>query len=382
MTTNTTSDKPRVSPDRSSERPIIVKNAASNFFSVIDPDGHEVIGTIGNGRYPHTAVFHPELPVVYLLYISSAHIEVVELETLQTIQRVDSLGTAPVASALKADSGVLFIGTMGDLPGEDDPGIIALQIDSDGTLEVANQRALSQCAGMRSGPTGKLLAAQKREWEVLQLSGDSTLRLEDSAPTGREPHDIYVIEDEEMMVVNNSLESYLTVIDLGDWSVLTEAETGENPHGFAIADGPDYHYGIIPARESTTVAIVDIGAAAAGDAAPTEALIDVNTTTGFACWVPETEYAILDSYEEPHVTIINLQDKTIAGRVHIGGEPLHVVYTGDQECYVGNMVRSEIAVLDTNPLTTGSPEAVTVSHRITGVGEKPSGIFQPQARHD
>jgi DNA-binding beta-propeller fold protein YncE len=362
-----------------SHRPTIVKNAASSYFTAVDLDRGEVRAQVGEGRYPHTALFHPTEPVAYLLYISSAHLEVLDLETLETIQRVDDLGTAPVGSALGPNAEHIFAGTAVDMSGTDDPGVLALSIDEDGTVEHAGQRALSRSSGMRIGTDDRLYVGQKREAEVVALSADAELTVEDRFPTGEKPHDMYVLPADDLLVVNNAGESFATVLDIEAGTVRCEPETGENPHGFAVADGPDYRYGLFPAREDERVAVVDLDAAAAGDGDPTEALVDVDTTTGFAGTTPDGRYAILDSYDESFVTVLDLTDLTVASRVEVGGEPLHVVFADDgEECYVGNMERRDIAVLDTAPLADDRPDDVTVSRRLSGLGEKPSGIFRPE----
>ena len=375
MTTRTTVDNER----ERVQRPTLVKNAASSYFSALDLQRGEVLGQVGEGRYPHTAVFHPDLPLAYLLYISSAHLEVLDLESFETVQRVEGLGTAPVGSALGPNAEFFFVGTAVDLPGSDEPGVIALSIDDDGRVEHAGQRELSRCSGLRIGPAGDLYVGQKREWTVAKLSPDAELTVQDHIETGREPHDMYVLADENLLVVNNSLDEFATFADIETGTVQSEAETGENPHGFAVADGPDYVYGLFPAREDERVAVVDIEAAAAGAQAPTEALVDVGTTTGFAGTTPDGRYAVVDSYDEPFVTILDLDDLSVADRVDVGGEPLHVVFADDgTKCYVGNMGRRDIAVLDTAPLLDDRPEDVTVDSRITGLGKKPSGIFRPE----
>jgi DNA-binding beta-propeller fold protein YncE len=378
MTTNTTS-RPRDERGEVTERPTIVKNAASSYFTAVDLDEGRVLGEVGSGRYPHTALFHPDRPIAYLLYISSAHLEVLNLATLETIQRVENIGTAPVGSALGPDAEHLFVGTAVDLPDADDPGVLAFTIRDDGTLERAGSRPLARCSGMRVGPEGHLYVAQKRKWEVVELEPDGSLAVRDRVPTGREPHDMYVLPDSALLVVNNSADAHATFVDTRSGTVHSQTETGENPHGFAVADGPDHRYGLFPAREDDRVAVVDLDAAVAGEPDPTAALIDVGTTTGFADTTPDGRYAVFDSYDEPFVTIIDLTDLSVATRVTVGGEPLHVVFAADgRQCYVGNMARSDLAVLDTSPLAHDRPDEVTVSRRIEGLGEKPSGIFHPE----
>jgi DNA-binding beta-propeller fold protein YncE len=377
---NATDAEPTVDASTGSKAaPALVKNAASSYFSVVDLERWTVVDEVGEGRYPHTALFHPTLPIAYLLYISSAHVEVLDLERLETVQRLTDLGTAPVASAVGADGEFLFVGTMVDLPESDTPGVLALSIDDDGRLAPAGQHPIARCSGMRIGPDGELLVAQKREWEVLQLSADAELAVQERAPTGQEPHDIHVLPDDRLLLVNNSAESSATLVDLDHWTVRGEAETGRNPHGFAVADGPGFWYGIVPAREDDRVAIVDLDAASRGDEAPTAALVDVGTATGFACTAADDRYALVDSYDDPHVTVLDLETRSVGGRIEVGGEPLHLVHDDETlRCYVGNMERSELAVIDTSPLAADQPGALTVDRRITGLGEKPSGIFHPE----
>lgn len=362
-----------------SRRPTIVKNAASGHFSAVDLAGGEVLADLGDGRYPHTAVFHPERPLAYLLYISSAHIEVVDLERLATVQRHENLGTMPVGSAIGPAAEHFFVGTAVELPDAEQPGVVALSIDEDGLLSRTGTRPLSRCAGMRTDPAGRLLVAQKYEAEVSVLDADRSLGVRDAIPTGPEPHDMYVLAEDDLLVVNNAGAASATFVDLATDEVRCTADTGENPHGFAVATGPDYRYGLFPAREDENLAVVDLEAARDGAAAPTRTLLDMGTPTGFADTTPDGRYAVVDSYEEPFVTIVDLADLVIAGRVEVGGEPLHVVFEPDgSACYVGNMDRDEIAVLDTAPLSDGRPSDVTVRDRISGLGEKPSGIFRPE----
>lgn len=372
----TTTDAP--TDGAQARRPTIVKNAASSYFNAVDLGSGEVLGQVGDGRYPHTAVFHPEKQIAYLLYISSAHLEVLDLTTLEPIQRYEDLGKAPVGSALGPDAEYFFVGTSAGLPGSDSSGVIALSIDDEGLVELAGQRELSRSSGMRIGTDGRLYVGQQRDSSVVALSADSDLTVQARYEVGEKPHDMYVLEDDETLVVNNAHESCATFVDLAVGEVIGDAETGENPHGFAVADGPDYRYGLFPAREDERVAAVDLDAVAAGDD-PTTAFVDVGTTTGFAGVTPDGRYAIVDSYDDPFVTIIDLTDLEVAGRVTVGDEPLHVVFDDDgEECYVGNMDSSEVAVLDTAPLADDRPEDVTVARRITGLGEKPSGIFRPE----
>ena len=361
------------------DRPTIVKNAASSYFSAVDLEAGEVLDEVGDGRYPHTAVFHPDLPLVYLVYISSAHLEVLDLRTLETIQRYEDLGTMSVGSALGPDADYFFVGTGVELPDSEEPGVIALDIDDEGLVAPAGQRELSRCAGMRIGPDGRLYVAQKHEQEVVALDPDADLAVRERFPTGPKPHDMYVLAEDDLLVVNNAGAPSATFIDLAAGEVRATAQTGENPHGFAVADGSDYRYGLFPAREDDYLGVVDLDAVAAGAEEPTRALLYVDTPTGFAGVTPDGRYAIVDSYEESFVTIVDLPDLSVAERVEIGGEPLHVVFGADAtRCYVGNMARDELAVLDTEPLLAGRPAAVTVTDRIGGLGEKPSGIFRPE----
>ncbi|AGB32269.1 hypothetical protein C488_11374 [Natrinema pellirubrum DSM 15624] len=364
--------------DHSSGAPTIVKNAASSHFSAVDLAAGEVVADLGEGRYPHTALFHPDEPVAYLLYIASAHLEVVDLEALETVQRVEQLGTMPVGSALGPAGDALFVGTAVDLPASSDPGVLAFAIGEDGRLERAGTRPLSRSSGMRIGPDDRLYVGQKTEHEIAVLGADSGLELAAEIPVGAEPHDLYVLA-EGLVVANHAGGSSASFVDAAAERVRCTAETGTNPHGFAVADGPDYRYGLFPAREDDRIAVVDLEAVAAGDDSPTERLLEVGTTTGFAATTSDGRYAVVDSYEEPFVTILDLTDLTVADRVEVGGEPLHVVFGPDgEECYVGNMERTDLAVLDTRPLADDRPTDVTVGRRIDGLGAKPSGIFRPE----
>ncbi|WP_200531882.1 hypothetical protein [Halorubrum sp. LN27] len=374
----------------SAATPTIVKNAASDHFSVLDLSRGEVIDEVGDGRYPHTAVFNRDAGVAYLLYIASAHLEVVDLDRLETRQRIDRLGTMPVGSAFAPDEGLFFVGTGVGLPDRDDPGVLAFAVDGEGLLDPVGSRALSRCSGMGIGPDGRLFVGLKDAGEVAALAADPALDVDARIPVGPEPHDMYPLPDAGLIAVNNAGASRVSFVDPAAEAVRATAATGENPHGFAVGDGPNGWYAVVPARNDDRVAIVDLDAVAAGTGAaddasaaddpdPTTHLVDVGTPTGFAATTAEGRYALVDAYEDERVTILDPAAGEVVGRVEVGGEPLHLVFgpAGDR-CYVGNMERREVAVLDTAPLREGRPGDVRVVDRIGGLGEKPSGIFRPE----
>ncbi|PAU83340.1 hypothetical protein CK500_11155 [Halorubrum salipaludis] len=363
----------------SAATPTIVKNAASDHFSVLDLSRGEVVGEVGDGRYPHTAVFNRDAGVAYLLYIASAHLEVVDLDRLETRQRIDRLGTMPVGSAFAPDEGLFFVGTGVGLPDRDDPGVLAFAVDGEGLLDPVGSRALSRCSGMGIGPDGRLFVGLKDAGEVAALAADPALDVDARIPVGPEPHDMYPLPDGGLIAVNNAGASRVSFVDPAAEAVRATATTGGNPHGFAVGDGPNGRYAVVPARDDDRVAIVSLTEAAAGDTDPTTGLVDVGTPTGFAATTPDGRYALVDAYEDERVTVLDPVAGEVVGRVEVGGEPLHLVFGPDGDrCYVGNMERREVAVLDTAPLREGRPGDVRVVDRIGGLGEKPSGIFRPE----
>ncbi|EMA32495.1 hypothetical protein C445_10277 [Halobiforma lacisalsi AJ5] len=360
----------------------IVKNAGSSHFSAVDLATREVIAQVGDGSYPHTAVFHPDGRHAILLYISSSHLEAVDLERMKTVQRIDDLGVATVGSALTDDGKRLFVGTAAELPDDVDPGVVAFRVhgaDGDDALrlERIGTTTLGRCAGMCTGPNGLVYVAEKNAGELIALSPTAELSELERYQVGDDPHDIYPVPGTDLIAVNNAGESFATFVDAARGEVRTTAPTGENPHGIAFADGPGGRRAYVPARDDDRLAAIDLEAVAAGDDEPT-AFVDVGTATGFAATAADDRYVLVDSYDEAHVTIVDAETLSVAGRVEVGGEPLHVVVSpDDRECYVGNMDRSSVAVLDLEPLRADRPADVTVVDRIDGLGEMPSGIFQP-----
>lgn len=355
----------------------IVKNAGSSHFSAVDLTQREVVADIGDGKYPHTVVFHPDGRHALLLYISSAHLEVVDLETMETVVREDDLGTASIGCALSDDGERLFVTTGATLPDADEPGVIAFSLAGDPpTPERLGTRVLSRCTGTTIGPNGRLYVGEKRRGQVAVLSADGNLELLDRIDVGDEPHDMYPVPDTEMLVVNNAGESFASFVDVEERTV-TNAETGENPHGLAFAADPSGGRRVyFPAREDDRVAAVDLDTVVAGE--PTTEFVDVGTSTGFVATTPDDRYALFDSYETEDVTIVDAETLSVQSRVRVGGEPLHLVVSPDgSECYVGNMDQEHrhLTVLDIEPLQDDRPEDVTVSGRIDGLGKLPSGIF-------
>lgn len=357
----------------------IVKNAGSSHFSAVDLGEREVLADVGDGKYPHTVVFHPDGRHALLLYISSAHLEVVDLERMETVAREDELGTASIGCTLSDDGERLFITTGATLPDADEPGVIALSLTGDPpTPNHLETRVLSRCTGTTIGPDGRLYVGEKQRGQVAVLSADADLELLDRIDVGAKPHDMYPVPGTDLLAVNNAGESYTSFIDVEDGTV-TNATTGENPHGIAFSDGDRGKRAFVPAREDDRVAIIDIDAVLAGESGDdVSTLIDVGTTTGFAAMGPESRYLLVDSYDTPAVTILDTETEAVAARVEVGGEPLHIVTApSGRECYVGNMDRSDLAVLDLEPLLDERPEDVTVVDRIGPLGELPSGIFCP-----
>ncbi|EMA27340.1 hypothetical protein [Halobiforma nitratireducens] len=375
-------------PETDSDSFAIVKNAGSSYFSAVDPADREEIARLGDGSYPHTAVFHPDGRHAILLYISSSHLEVVDLERLETVQRIDDLGVATVGSALTRDGKRLFVGTAAELPDDPEPGVVALRVvgadgdegdagDSSIRLERIGTQPIGRCAGMCIGPNGLVYVADKKAGELVALSPTAELSELERYHVGSEPHDIYPVPGTDLIAVNNAGESFTTFVDAAEGAVRGAAPTGENPHGITFADGPGGKRAYVPARDDERVAAIDIGAVTAGDDDPTT-FVDVETTTGFAATAADDRYVLVDSYDEPRVTIVDAETLSVAGHVTVDGEPLHLVVGDDgSECYVGNMDRPSVTVLDLEPLRADRPDEVTVVDRIDGLGEMPSGIFQP-----
>lgn len=357
----------------------IVKNAGSSHFSAVDLANREVVADLGDGKYPHTVVFHPDGRHALLLYISSAHLEVVDLATMETVAREDDLGTASIGSALSADGQRLFITTGAGLPDADEPGVVALSLSGDPpTPERIGTRVVSRCTGTTIGPDGRLYVGEKEDGRIAVLSADDDLVLLGRITVGEKPHDMYPVPGTDLLAVNNAGESFTSFVDVESGAV-TNVRTGENPHGIAFAETPDGRRAFVPAREDDRIAMIDLDAVRTGESgsAPST-LVDVGTTTGFAATTADGRYVLVDSYDEPHVTIVDTDAEAVVARVHVGGEPLHVVTSQDsRECYVGNMERSELAVLDVDPLRNGRPEDVRVIDRIGPLGSLPSGIFRP-----
>lgn len=371
----TTLDRLVESPPETTNALAIVKNAASGHFSAVDLDRRTVVADLGNGRYPHTARYSPDGRYAYLLYIASAHLEVVDLDVMQTVTRIEQLGTAPVGSAMTADGEWLFVGTAVDLPDDDNPGVMAFNITDDTVPTRAGSRELSRCAGMTVGPDGRLYVARKQEGDVAAVTADAALDEVGRYGVGDQPHDLYSVPATSYLAVNNAAEASTSFIDT-EAGTITSARTGENPHGIAFAPADGGYRAVVPAREGTEVAVVSIDAVTSGDDDPTEALIDIGTASGFAATTPDGRYAVVDSYETPEVTILDLAAQAVVNRITVGGEPLHVRFAGDaSECYIGNMETQVVTVLNTAALLDGRPQDVTVAGRITGLGEKPSGIF-------
>lgn len=359
----------------------IVKNAGSSHFSAVDLSNREVVADIGDGKYPHTVAFHPDGRHALLLYISSAHLEVVDLGTMETVAREEELGTASIGCTLTDDGQQMFVSTGASLPDADEPGIIALSMEGEPpTPRRIGTRVLSRCAGTVIGQDGRLYVGLKTAGQVAALSADSQLAVLDRIDVGDKPHDMYPVPGTDLLAVNNAGESFTSFIDLEDGTV-THAETGENPHGIAFANGPNGRRAYIPAREDERVTAVDLEAVAAGER-NTSSFVDVGTTTGFATTTPDSRYLLVDSYDESHVTIIDTTSLSVEARVTVGGEPLHLVVSPDgDECYVGNMDPEyrQITVLDIEPLRDARPEDVSVATRIEGLGKLPSGIFVRQS---
>lgn len=358
----------------------IIKNAGSSHFSAVDLEKRTTVADLGDGTYPHTALFHPNGRYAYLLYITSAHLEVVDLTTLETVDRVDDLGTASIGSALSPDGRRLFVGTAAELPDAEVPGVVAFELEAGGAEPRAiGSTTLPRTAGMTIGPDGRLYVALKKRGELLGLSPTRTLAERARYDVGEKPHDIYPVPGTGLLAVNNAGEASTTFVDVVGGTVVGDAPVGENPHGMAFAGTPAGRRAIVPAREDRRIALVDLDAVEAGAVDRATTFVDVDTTTGFAAVGPIERYALVDSYDDPFVTVVDLTDASVAARIDVGGEPLHVVPAADgRECYVGNMDDDRLAVLDTAPLASDDPQAVAVDDRIEGLGEMPSGIFRPQ----
>ncbi|MCF6092675.1 hypothetical protein L1765_01540 [Microaerobacter geothermalis] len=351
---------------------MFVKNAGDTGFAVIDVETEEFIKHVGEGEYPHKATFHPNGKWTYLSFIVRSTIEVVNLQTLETEYVEKGIAKGSVGVNLSRDGRYLFIGSYGEIPGENLPGIMVFdtQWGEKPELLLKAKIPLGKCGGLVVDSKNDLWVAVSDQNKVVQISGYPPFEIKQEIPVGKHPHDMVFCKELQMLQVNHADEKFVTFIDVLNNRQIANVPTGYNPHGgkFVIRDGSIKCF--VPSRKENIASVIDI------QKASLIRTIDLGTPQGFVDVTKDGQYVIFDAYKGNCVSIVDTETYEVVRRVAVGEMPMHPQITHDgSKCFVDSMGEGTISVLDIRPLYDGNPDGVYVRKTIKNVGIKPSGNF-------
>lgn len=367
------------------ENPLMfVKCAGDVGFAIVDVETEKLVKHVGHGEYPHKATFHPNGRWAYLSFIVHSTIEVIDMKTLETVYVEKNMPKGSVGVNLSRDGSYLFVGSYGQIPGENQPGISIFDTNFGETpqLKLLKTISLGRCGGVVVDSKNDVWVAVSDENKIVQMSARPPFNIKQEIQVGAHPHDFVFCKELQMLQVNHANEKYVTFIDTLRNKVIANVPTGNNPHGgkFVIADGTLQC--IVPSRKDHVVSFIDLQKVLDNnglselleDALITQ--VDIGTPQGFVDATKDNRYVILDAYKASHVTIIDLQNYQIVKRVEVGDKPMHPQITHDgMKCFVNSMEEGTISVLDIKALYEGKPDGVYVRTKLEDVGIQPSGNF-------
>jgi len=363
---------------------IFVKNAKGTHFSVIDEREAEIVEKLGEGKYPHLAEFHPNGKTAYLSYLTSATIEVVDLETLEVVDRNDEPGKGNVGLEVSRCGRYLFAGSYGPFPEGGGPGVSIFDTGwGAGDLELLDRIDTdSSTTGMRLDSTGNLWVGLMDRNEVARISTEPPFEIAETYETGEEPHDIYFFPERQLMLVNNAEDYEAHLFDTLSNELYARVETTYNPHGGAMVLNDGETKLFVPSREEDELTVVELSRVdeVAGDVEfvdDASTYVDTGSPQAFAEPTRDGSYVLVDAYEGNEISIIDTSTEELVRKVEVGDTPVHPRISSDgTKAFVGSMGDDAVTVVDLKPLYSGEPERVKVLNEIENVGKEPSGLFR------
>ena len=361
----------------------LVKHLRGEGFTVVDAARHERLGTVGEGRQPHTLAVHPGGRWGYVPYMASSDLEVVDLWTLSVVDSLGNgdAGTAPVGAALSNTGEHLFVSCYGSLPTVETPGLAVFETGDGSDLALVEELPVGQAGGVVVDPADDVWVALKSEDAVVHLSGDPPFGERERFAVPERPQDLAFAPDYGLLAANSAGGDAVTFFDVlaGDRLATVHAP---NPRGGTAVAAADRWF--VGDTEGDGVTAIDLAAVRAGGSDPAEAAtsVELGTPTAFTDARPDGRLLAVDAYEDDRVAFLDPVSLDVAARVRTGGTPHHPQFSADGAvCYVPNEDDDTVSVLDTSGTVAGDDVDVT---RVTDVpvpeGAAPSGCYRTDRR--
>lgn len=359
----------------------LVKHLRGEGFTVIDAAAHEPLCHLGEGRQPHALAVHPNGRWGYVPYMASNSLEIVDLWTLEVVDRIDRVGTAPVGATLTRAGRHLFVSSYGTLPTYDDPGLVVFEVGADGRLELIDQLPVGKAAGIVVDARNDVWVALKDANEIVRIDGTEPFLERDRIAVPGDPQDMTYAPAEGLLGVNNVESGCVTFIDVLD-AAFRGTVPAPNPRGGTVVSAHDRW--VVGNKDGDGVTVIDLSAVRReegnhlDDAAEQ---VSLGTPTAFTDVTPDGALLAIDAYEDDRVTFLDPADLDVVARVETGQAPHHPRFSADgRVCYVPSMDADTVTVIDTTPLRTGSTEARTLTTIDVPEGAAPSGCFRTDRR--
>lgn len=159
-------------------------------------------------------------------------------------------------------------------------------------------------------------------------------------PTGRLPHSIELLKEEDIAFVSNIGENSITVIDCNKNNIVKKIIVGDNPIKINISNKRDYLYvcmsyldydtegyiGIISLKNLQVIAKIKVGLS------PVDLFEDDN-------------YLYVSNFCSGSISVINLKNFNEEKRIIVGGMPRGIVKI-DDKLYIGDYLNGSLKIVD------------------------------------
>jgi protein NirF len=357
----------------------VVKHLRGDGLSILDAHQHDHLGHVGAGRQPHSLALHPNQRWLYVPYMGSNSLEVIDKWTLSVQRTLDEseTGTAPVGAEVTRNGAYLFISTYGDLPEEHTPGLAVFEITQDGNVEPIAQLPIGKAAGLAIDIKNNVWVALNDADQVLHIRGEPPFQTLDTFSVPGDPQDIVYSPGYGLLGINNVEAGCVCFIDTLDQSMLGTTPAA-HPRGGSIDPTVDQWF--VGNTEGDGITAIDLDCvrpATKQRMRNASNQIPLGTATAFTDVIPGGGVLVVDAYDNDRVTFVDTGTFESTTQIQTGGSPHHPRFSGDgRTCYVPSIDADTVTVIDTHAIKH-SPEDVAVESVIDcPSGSGPSSCFR------
>jgi len=286
---------------------VIVLNSGDGTVSIVDPIAMKEVNRIPVGKEPHHLMATPDGKELIVANAASNDLVYLDPKTGEIIRRVErisdpyQIGFSPdkkwfVAASNRLDRIDIYSNPLKLVKRIEMPKVPShIAFDAGSTLAFVTLQESNELVAID-------LATQAVKWKIT---------------VGKQPAGIWMTPDDKHLLVGNTGDKFVEVIDWRTAKVVKKLETGEGAHNFlAMGDG---RHVLVSNRVSNTVTVIDQQALDVKESFKVPGGPDCMELTrdGKQLWVTSRWIR--------QVTVVDMGTKKVVGRIPVGKSP-HGIY--------------------------------------------------------